>query len=353
VRIDFAGAVLAALAVGAICFGFQFLSSWGMLVARDDAPVELLGFSPAPFLVVTGLVLAQAFFAWTHRSRADDRAALLSLEVLDSPAERNAAFALFIIGALGAAVNFLLPLWMQLVQGYSSMETSIAAVPYTMAIFLSALFVVRLYDWRSVRSLGAACFLAVAAGLALLAFSAGAGWGKPAIIAGLLVVGLGEGALLTLLFNVLMTASPKRLAGDVGALRGTAANLATAIGTATAGLVSVGLLGLFVASSLASRTDAGSLSPGLGYDRIDFVSSANLSSRLEDAGTPPADLYLALAINTDAARRALRGTFFVLAAVALLAVVPSLRLPAYTFGEIPVPREDLQDAPVSESRAAA
>ena len=75
-------------------------------------------------------------------------------------------------------------------------------------------------------------------------------WGTPAVIFGLIMVGLGEGALLTLLFNVLVSASPKELAGDVGALRGVANNLSTALGTAFAGVVAVGLLGLFIITGL-------------------------------------------------------------------------------------------------------
>lgn len=52
------------------------------------------------------------------------------------------------------------------------------------------------------------------------------------MILGLLLVGISEGTLLTLLFNVLVSASPKRLAGDVGALRGVANNVSNALGAA-------------------------------------------------------------------------------------------------------------------------
>jgi hypothetical protein len=58
---------------------------------------------------------------------------------------------------------------------------------------------------------------------------------------------------LTLLFNVLVTASPKELAGDVGALRGTTNNLSTALGTSFASVVAVSLLSLFVLSSVGDR----------------------------------------------------------------------------------------------------
>ena len=60
------------------------------------------------------------------------------------------------------------------------------------------------------------------------------------MIPGLLLVGIGEGSLLTLLFNVLVSASPKRLAGDVGALRGVANNISNALAAALASVVAVG-----------------------------------------------------------------------------------------------------------------
>lgn len=52
--------------------------------------------------------------------------------------------------------------------------------------------------------------------------------------------GIGQRALVTLVFKVLVTAAPKELAGDVGSLRGTTQNLAAAVGTAVAGALMVG-----------------------------------------------------------------------------------------------------------------
>ena len=69
------------------------------------------------------------------------------------------------------------------------------------------------------------------------------------MILGLILVGVGEGTTLTLLFNVLVSASPKELAGDVGALRGVVNNVSSALGAAFAGVVAVGLLGLLVTAA--------------------------------------------------------------------------------------------------------
>jgi MFS family permease len=75
-----------------------------------------------------------------------------------------------------------------------------------------------------------------------LAFVVHNDWSEFKVLIGLVLFGIGQGALVTLVFNVLVTSSPKELAGDVGSLRGTTNNLAAAVGTAVAGALLVGLL---------------------------------------------------------------------------------------------------------------
>jgi MFS family permease len=340
IQIDAVGAMLAALAIILISFGVNSLNSWGLLLARDAAPFSIIGLSPAPFMVVAGVVIGQGFFAWSHKRQEMDKPPLLSLQVLDSPEERSATFALLIIGALGPAVNFLIPLYIQIVQGRSSLQTSVAIVPYALAIAVAAIFVVRLYDRLTPRRIGALGFIIVAAGLALLAFTIDNDWGTPLVIVSLVVLGLGEGALLTLLFNVLVTASPKHLAGDVGALRGTANNLSTAMGTALAGLLSVGLLSLIVGSRLINNPEIPpELIEHVALDQVDFVSNEDLLDVLSETEATPTQVAVSVRINEDARLRALRETFLILAGIALLAIIPSLKLPKYVPGEVPVPAD--------------
>jgi hypothetical protein len=56
----------------------------------------------------------------------------------------------------------------------------------------------------------------MAAGLSLLAVVIRNEWETFMVILGLVVVGAGLGALVSVLFNALAAASPKELAGDVG-----------------------------------------------------------------------------------------------------------------------------------------
>ena len=335
VKIDAVGVALSAIAVILISFGFNNLNTWGIVLASNNAPFNVLGLSPALLFLVFGLLLFQAFFAWSQLRAETGRMPLLSLEVLESPKERATIVCLLVIGALGPAVNFLIPLFIQIVQGRTTMQTAIAVVPYTLAIAASAIFIVRMYDRLTPRRIAIVAFALVAGGLTLLSFVVGSNWGTAMVILGLLIVGLGEGSLLTLLFNVMVTSSPKELAGDVGALRGVANNLSTALGTAFAGVVAVGLLSLFITNAVGQSDLPRSLQRQVNLDNVNFVSNDQLVEVLSQTTATDTQIEQAVAINETARLRALRASFLILGAIALLAIFPSFGLPDYLPDDAP------------------
>jgi MFS family permease len=289
-------------------------------------------------MIIGGIFLGQSFFAWSHRRQSQNKAPLLSLEVLDTPKERAATYSLFIIAALGPAINFLIPLYAQIVQGRNSLETAVIVIPYSLAIFFGTAMVVRLFDRHSPRRIGRAGFIVVAAGLVMLAFSIWNDWSTPWVILSLVVIGLGEGSLLTLVFNVLVSASPKELAGDVGALRGTTNNLATGLGTAFASVLAVSLLSIIMISNLAESPIITEqvIDEQLSLDSIDFVTNEDLDEFLESETdlTPQQEAEIT-DINVLSRLRALKISFLVLAGIAVLAIVPAGGLPDYLPAEIP------------------
>ena len=76
-KIDLVGVVLAAAAIILISFGFNNLNRWGLGLATPNAPFDLLGLSPAPIMIVVGIVLGQAFLMWTRRRQAAGKTPLL------------------------------------------------------------------------------------------------------------------------------------------------------------------------------------------------------------------------------------------------------------------------------------
>jgi MFS family permease len=336
VGIDVVGVLLSAVAIIFITFGFNNLRNWGVLLARPAAPFDVVGVSPAPVLIVIGAVLLTAFFAWSHRRAAGGQTPLIALEVIDSPLEWMTVVALFIIVAMEGAINFSVPLYIQIVQGSPAFQTSIAMMPFMLTVFFTAILIVRLYKRFTPRQIATAAFLLVAAGTAWLAFVVRNDWSVPPVIAGLIIIGLGQGALVTLLFNVLVTASPKELAADVGSLRGVTQNLAAAVGTSLVGALLVGLLSSMIISNVAANpVITAELKDEVNLTNLNFFSDNQLKERLANTSATSEQLAEALSINAEARIRALKIGFLCLSGLALLAVFPCRWLPAYRPGEIP------------------
>jgi MFS family permease len=336
VSIDKVGVVLAVLVVFFISIGANNLTRWGLLLAGPVAPFSLLDMSPAPIMIVCGIFLAQAFFVWSRRRRELGKPTLMALEVLESPKERAAIFSLFIMGGLGSAITFLIPLYIQIVQGRSGLQTAVAVIPFSLASFAAAVLVIRLYDRLSPRHIARCAFLVVATGVMLLGAVIRNDWGTFMVVVSMAMAGLGEGALMTLLFNVLVTASPKELAGDVGSLRGTTNNLAAGVGTALASALVVGVLSSSVHLELVRNPMIpNELKMQRNLDSVPFISNRQLRTSLASTTATPEQVDEAARINTDARLLALKVSFFALGGLALLAFFPAGGLPGYVRGEVP------------------
>jgi MFS family permease len=336
VRIDLVGVLLSAVAIILIAFGFNNVRNWGVLLARPAAPFDVAGVSPAPIMIIVGIVTGTAFLVWTNRHAAAGKTPLLAMEVVDSPKEWAAVMALFTIVGMEGAINFTVPLYIQIVQGNSAFQTSIAMMPYNLTVFFTAILIVRLYNRLTPRAIASCAFAVVIAGTAWLAFVAHNDWSTAPVIVGLITVGLGQGALVTLLFNVLVTASPKELAGDVGSLRGVTQNLAAAVGTAVIGALLVGLLSTMIIGRMSDNpVISAELKDEMNLTNMNFFSDQQLRDRLKGTSATPEQMTEAQQINAEARTRALRTGFLILSCLALLALVPCQWLPDYKPGEIP------------------
>ncbi|MFC7765730.1 MFS transporter [Leucobacter soli] len=135
---------------------------------------------------------------------------------------------------------------------------------------------------------------------------------------------------------MLVTAAPKELAGDVGSIRGTTQNLASAVGTAVMGAVLVTTLGIGLASAAADHPE---LPPELvaqvDLDNANFISNDELRQVLEGTTADAAQVEAAVALNEEQRLRTLKLGFLILAGISALAAVPASRLPRYRPDEIP------------------
>jgi len=260
-----------------------------------------------------------------------------ALQVVESPREWAAVIALFLIVSVEGAINFSVPLYIQIVQGRSGLMTSVAMMPFMLTVFFTAILIVRLYSRFTPRQIARYAFTLVAVGTAWLAFVVSNDWSTVPVIAGLITVGLGQGALVTLLFNVLVTAAPKEFAGDVGSLRGVTQNLAAAVGTAMVGAMLVGILSSSILTSVADNpVIAAELKDEVNLTNLNFLSDEQLTDRLGGTSATSEQFTEALRINSEARTRALKIGFLVLSGLAIVALFPCRWLPNYKPGEITI-----------------
>lgn len=341
VSIDIVGVVLAAASIILLSFGFNNLNRWGMGLARDAAPFDLLGFSPAPFMIVVGIVLGQLFVVWTRRVKEKGQTPLLALEVITSPTERAAVVAMFAVVALEAMLNFSVPLYIQIVQGSTPLATAIAMMPFNLSVFFSATLIVRFYHKLTPQKIGRYGFIICTLSLLWLAFVVRNNWSEFAVLFGLVAFGIGQGSLVTLLFNVLVSSSPKELAGDVGSLRGTTNNLANAIGTAVAGALLVGLLSSSVMSNIVQTPVlTPEIQAQVNLDSINFISNDRLLTVLSQTTATPEQVAEAVRVNEESRLKALKFGLLIMAFLSMMAIIPAGRLPGYLPGELPADNLD-------------
>lgn len=336
VKIDIFGVILSAIGIICIAFGFNNVRGWGLLMARPSAPFDILGASPALLLIIVGIMIVTGFFVWTHRQTLAGKTPLLPLQVVSSPREWATLIALFIVVALEGAINFTVPLYIQIVQGKSSIESSKAMMPFMLTVFFTAILIVKLYPKFTPRTIARIAFVFVAAGTAWLAVVIRNEWTTPPVILGLFIVGLGQGALVTLLFNVLVTASPKEMAGDVGSLRGVTQNLAAAIGTAMVGAFVVGLLSsAIIVNASSNPVITAELRDQVNLTNLNFMRDSQVVDRLTaNTNATPEQVTAALEINAAARIQALKIGFLVMSGLALLSIIPCSWLPDYKPGDI-------------------
>lgn len=336
IDIDWGGAMIAAVSIIFLSFGFSGLTAWGPLFATPNAPFDVLGISPAPILIILGAIGGQMFFMWIRARKAAGKSQIFDLSVLKSGAEKATTFCMATMLFVGTAANFLIPLYIQIVQGRSSFETSISIIPYTLSIFVASSVVASLYKKFSPRTIARVGFVVVALGLVILALTIRNDWSQFFVVLGLITLGLGQGSIVALVFNTLLSASPKRLAGDVGAWRGLVHNISGSVGIAVASVFAVSVLSTIVTTSLIGNDKIPEdLKSQVPLDSVNFVTNEHLEGVLSETTATDEQVAEAVRINEDARLRALNVSLLGLAGLSLLAIVPAGRMPNFRPGDIP------------------
>ncbi|HEV7757610.1 MAG TPA: MFS transporter [Acidimicrobiales bacterium] len=329
-QLDVGGTALSALGLGLIVFGILRAGEWGFVQPKASAPAWF-GLSPALWLTLGGGVVLRLFVAWENRRLDRGAEPLVDPAILRNPVLRGGLTCFFFQYLLQAGLFFAVPLFLSVSLGLSAIATGVRLLPLSVTLLLAAAGIPKVFPRASPRRVVQVGVLALFAGIVVMAVALDAGAGPEIVTWPMLLAGLGIGALASQLGAVTVSAVPDEQAGEVGGLQNTVTNLGASIGTALAGAVLISTLtSSFVAGVERNPDVPASVTADAGVRLaagIPFVSDADLTAALDDAGVPAATADAVVDENATARLDALRASLAILALVALIALFLTRRIP--------------------------
>ena len=327
-NLDRVGLSLEVLAIFLIGWGCSKLTQRSASLLSFKTTSNLVNVSQVATLIVVGAILFGAFFRWSRRYGAAGGTPLIALGMFGRSSERSVLLSIFSVGVLSAAITFVIPLYIENVQGRTPFYTAVAFMPFAGASFAGGAFVVQLRGRVHPRRIARYGFLVVAISAALLGETMRGRWTDLPVIIGLLLVGLGKGALATLLFKFLLARASTDRNADVTPLCNSMDYFAGAVGTVLASVLVIGTLGASIQSQLRENPAIPvELREQINLDNVSFISNDRLRTALSRTNATPLQTEEAIRINTQGRLHALRLCLFALAALAAVAFFAAAALP--------------------------
>jgi MFS family permease len=329
-KLDLPGAFLSAAGLGLAVFGILRSSQWGWIGPKAAAPFTPLGLSPVFWLIIGGGVLLWLFARREEKVMAAGDEPLLDLRLLDIPVLRAGLTTLLGQQFIIMSTFFVLPLYLQTVLGYDSLETGITILPLSLSLFVCALGGASLAGRMSPKRIVEIGLIGMLIGEVLLIAFTGPDLRSLGFGVALALVGAGLGLLASQLGNINMSAVPPERGSEVGGLQGTAQNLGASLGTALIGSILIAsLVGNFqtnvlVNPALASVSDEIAASAEV---NANFVTTEQVRTSAEQAGLSAEQTDALVAEYAEAQITALKVAFAAIALFALLAFAYVHRLP--------------------------
>src|SRR6516164_1536543 len=219
--------------VGAILSAAGLVIFVGGIMAADSN-VGLM----AILLVVGALILAW-FFAWIRSRERAGKEALLSTGLFRNRTSNRALVTQNMQWAMLMGTSFVVSAYLQVVRHYNAIQTGVIFTAATVGILLSSLAAGRLAKRFQQRMLILAGFVVTIAGIIVLLVMVKGHPGAWYFAPGLFLIGVGVGVMLTPSVNVVQSAFPENLQGEISGLSRSVSNLGSSIGTALAGTILV------------------------------------------------------------------------------------------------------------------
>jgi MFS family permease len=192
-------------------------------------------------LIAAGALVLVWFFAWVRAKERAGKEPLLSTALFRNRISNLGLITQNTQWLLLMGVSFVVSAYLQVVRHYDAIQTGVIFTAATVGVLASSLAAERLAKRYPQRTLILAGFIVTIAGVGvLLAMVIGISTPKAWVFApGLLLIGLGLGAMLTPSVNIVQSSFSEQRQGEISGLSRSVSNLGSCLGTAIAGTILV------------------------------------------------------------------------------------------------------------------
>ena len=219
--------------VGAILSAVGLVVLVGGIMAADQNLLLMAA------LIVAGALILAGFFAWIRSRERAGKEALLSTSLFRNRTSNLALVTQNVQWAVLLGTSFVVSAYLQVVRHYDAIQTGVIFTAATVGILLSSLAAGRLAKRFRQRTLILAGFVVTIAGIIVLLVQVKGHPGAWYFAPGLFLIGTGVGLMLTPSVNVVQSAFPENLQGEISGLSRSVSNLGSSLGTAIAGTILV------------------------------------------------------------------------------------------------------------------
>jgi len=215
------------------------LSAAGLVVLVGGIMAADTNLALMAVLIVVGALILAGFFAWIRRRERAGKEALLSTGLFRNRTSNLALVTQNVQWAVLLGTSFVVSAYLQVVLKYNAIQTGVIFTAATVGILLSSLAAGPLARRFQQRTLILAGFVTTIAGIIVLLVMVKGHPGAWYFAPGLFLIGVGVGVMLTPSVNVVQSAFPENLQGEISGLSRSVSNLGSSFGTAIAGTILV------------------------------------------------------------------------------------------------------------------
>jgi MFS family permease len=219
--------------VGAILSAVGLVVLVGGIMAADQSIVLMA------VLIVAGALILTGFFAWVRSRERAGKEALLSSRLFRNRTSNRALVTQNVQWAVLLGTSFVVSAYLQVVRHYDAIQTGVIFTAATVGILLSSLAAGPLARKFQQRTLIIVGFVITIVGIIVLLVQVRGHPGAWYFAPGLFLIGIGIGVMLTPSVNVVQSAFPENLQGEISGLSRSVSNLGSSFGTALAGTILV------------------------------------------------------------------------------------------------------------------